>query len=106
MDIFSHSGDHVAQEGIQINDVRDERAAVHMAHAHSELTGCLGVALATAGPGVTNTVTAIANAYLSRIPVLLIGGCPTTMQANMGGLQEISHTEIMQPIRAIQPQPE
>ena len=90
--------DHVAQEGIQIIDVRDERAAVHMAHAHSELTGCLGVALATAGPGVTNTVTAIANAYLSRIPVLLIGGCPTTMQANMGGLQEISHTEIMQPI--------
>ncbi len=90
--------DRVAQEGIQIIDVRDERAAVHMAHAHSELTGCLGVALATAGPGVTNTVTAIANAYLSRIPVLLIGGCPTTMQANMGGLQEISHTEIMQPI--------
>ena len=90
--------DRVAQVGIQIIDVRDERAAVHMAHAHSELTGCLGVALATAGPGVTNTVTAIANAYLSRIPVLLIGGCPTTMQANMGGLQEISHTEIMQPI--------
>ena len=96
--IFSLSGIVSAQEGIQIIDVRDERAAVHMAHAHSELTGCLGVALATAGPGVTNTVTAIANAYLSRIPVLLIGGCPTTMQANMGGLQEISHTEIMQPI--------
>ncbi len=90
--------DRVAQEAIQIIDVRDERAAVHMAHAHSELTRCLGVALATAGPGVTNTVTAVANAYLSRIPVLLIGGCPPTMQANMGGLQEISHTEIMRPI--------
>ncbi len=43
-------------------DVRDEGAAVHMAHAHAELTGQLGVAMVTAGPGVTNCVTGIANA--------------------------------------------
>ena len=53
----------------------DEGAAVHMAHAHAELTGELGVAMVTAGPGVTNTVTAVANASLARVPVLVIGGC-------------------------------
>lgn len=54
--------DQLARGGTQIVDVRDEGAAVHMAHAHSELTGQTGVALATAGPGVTNPVTAMANA--------------------------------------------
>ena len=54
--------DHLAQHGIRIVDVRDEGAAVHMAHAHAELTGELGVAMATAGPGVTNCVTGVANA--------------------------------------------
>jgi hypothetical protein len=51
---------HVDAEGIRIIDVRDERAAVYMAHAHSELTGRIGVALVTAGPGVTNSITGIA----------------------------------------------
>ena len=68
--------DHAARLGIRIVDVRNEGAAVHMAHAHAELTGTLGVAMVTAGPGVTNTVTAIANASLARVPVLLFGGCP------------------------------
>src|SRR3974390_3877530 len=66
--------DHVARAGIRIIDVRDEGAAVHMAHAHSELTGQIGVAMVTAGPGVTNTVTGLANAWLARVPLLLIGG--------------------------------
>ena len=90
--------DHVARSGIQIIDVRDERAAVHMAHAHGELTGTMGVAMVTAGPGVTNTVTAMANASLARVPLLLIGGCTTRPQANMGPLQDIPHTEILRPI--------
>lgn len=90
--------DHVARAGIRIVDVRDERAAMHMAHAHAELTGDLGVAMATAGPGVTNTVTAVANAALARVPVLLIGGCPPRVQANMGPLQDIPQTDIMRPI--------
>src|SRR3954466_12172437 len=67
--------DHVARQGIRIIDVRDEGAAVHMAHAHHELTGALSVAMVTAGPGVTNTVTAVANASLARASVLVIGGC-------------------------------
>jgi acetolactate synthase-1/2/3 large subunit len=90
--------DHVARRGIRIIDVRDEGAAVHMAHAHAELTGTLGVAMATAGPGVTNTVTAMANASLARAPVLLIGGCTSRPQANMGPLQDIPHVDILRPV--------
>src|SRR5580658_9559656 len=90
--------DHVARLGIRIIDVRDEGAAVHMAHAHAELTGNFGVAMVTAGPGVTNTVTAIANAYLARIPLLLIGGCPPRPQVNMGPLQDIPHVDILRPV--------
>ena len=59
--VFALCGGHIMPiwmridaEGIQIVDVRDERAAVYMAHAYGELTGTLGVALVTAGPGVTN----------------------------------------------------
>ncbi len=90
--------DNVARLGIRIVDVRDEGAAVHMAHAHAELTGQLGVAMVTAGPGVTNTVTAMANASLARAPVLLIGGCTSRPQANMGPLQDIPHVDILKPV--------
>ncbi|MEJ2861676.1 thiamine pyrophosphate-binding protein [Actinomycetospora flava] len=90
--------DQLARLGVEIVDVRDEGSAVHMAHAHAELTGETAVALVTAGPGVTNTVTAIANASISRIPLLLFGGCPPRPQANMGPLQDIPHTEILAPV--------
>src|SRR3954452_20244547 len=81
--IFALCGGHIMPlwmradaEGIRIVDVRDERAAVHMAHAHAELNGSLGVALVTAGPGVTNAMTGIANAHVSRAPVLVLSGLP------------------------------
>lgn len=90
--------DQLARLGVRIVDVRDEGSAVHMAHAHSELTGETGVALVTAGPGVTNTVTAVANASISRIPLLVLGGCPPRPQSNMGPLQDIPHTEILAPV--------
>ena len=90
--------DHVARLGIRIIDVRHEGAAVHMAHAHAELTGGFGVAMVTAGPGVTNTVSGVANASLARAPVLLIGGCTSRPQANMGPLQDIPHVDILKPV--------
>jgi acetolactate synthase-1/2/3 large subunit len=90
--------DHLGRLGIRIIDVRDEGAAVHMAHAHAELTGQLGVCLVTAGPGVTNCVTGMANASLARMPVLLIGGCTSRPQANMGPLQDIPHVDILRPV--------
>ena len=51
--------------------------------------------MVTAGPGVTNTVTGIANASLACTPILLIGGCTTTPQNNMGPLQDIPHVDIL-----------
>jgi acetolactate synthase-1/2/3 large subunit len=69
-----------------------------MAHAHAELKGGFGVAMATAGPGVTNCVTAMANASLARAPVLLIGGCTSRPQANMGPLQDIPHVDLLKPV--------
>ena len=82
--------DQLAQRGVRIVDVRDEGAAVHMAHAHAVLTGSVGVAMVTAGPGVTNCVTAMANAQLERVPVLLIGGCAPGAQDDLGPLQGIA----------------
>lgn len=55
-----------------------------MAHAHAELTGTLSVVMVTAGPGVTNTVTAVANASLARVPLLLLGGLPATAPGQHG----------------------
>ena len=90
--------DHLALKGVRIIDVRDEGAAVHMAHAHAVLSGGLGVASVTAGPGVTNCVTAMANAQLERVPVLLIGGCAPVPQDDLGPLQGIDHVSIMRPV--------
>ena len=90
--------DHLAQLGVRIVDVRDEGAAVHMAHAHAALSGGVGVAMATAGPGVTNCVTAMTNAHLERVPVLLIGGCPPRPQDDLGPLQGIDHAAILAPV--------
>ena len=90
--------DFLARRGVRIVDVRDEGAAVHMAHAHAALGGGFGVALVTAGPGVTNCVTAMANAQLERVPVLLIGGCAPVAQDDLGPLQGIAHVDIMRPV--------
>jgi acetolactate synthase-1/2/3 large subunit len=103
--IFALCGGHIMPiwmrvdaEGIRIIDVRDERAAVHMAHAHAELTGGLGVALVTAGPGVTNAMTGIANAHVSRAPVLVLSGVVPSPQENRGGLQDMVHTDLLRSI--------
>ena len=90
--------DQLGQRGVRIVDVRDEGAAVHMAHAHATLSGGVGIAMATAGPGVTNCVTAMANAQLERVPVLLIGGCAPRAQDDLGPLQGIAHVDIMRPV--------
>jgi acetolactate synthase I/II/III large subunit len=90
--------DHLAQLGVRIIDVRDEGAAVHMAHAHAQLCGGVGIAMATAGPGVTNCVTAMTHAHLERVPVLLIGGCPPRPQDDLGPLQGIDHAAILAPV--------
>src|SRR5215471_11717755 len=90
--------DQLAQRNVRVFDVRDEGAGVHMAHCHAVMTGQVGIAFATAGPGVTNCVSAIANAQLERVPVLLIGGCAPIPQDDLGPLQGIDHVSIMKPV--------
>lgn len=103
--VFGLCGGHIMPiwmrldaEGIPIVDVRDERAAVHMAHAHAEITGTLGVALITAGPGVTNGMTGVANAHVARVPVLVLSGLPPSAQENRGALQDMVHTDLVRSV--------
>ena len=90
--------DAVARAGLRIVDVRHEGSAVLMAQADAELTGELGVALVTAGPGLTNAVTGSANAHASQTPVLVIAGRPTRPQAGKGAMQELPQIEIVAPL--------
>ena len=103
--IFALCGGHIMPiwmrldaEGIRIIDVRDERCAVHMAQAHAELTGELGVALVTAGPGFTNAITGIANAHVSRAPILVLSGTVTRPQENRGALQDLDQPQLVRSI--------
>ena len=105
--IFTLSGGHILaildgchQEGLRIVDVRHEQAAAHAAEAYSRLTGRLGVAVVTAGPGVTDAITGVANAWFARTPMLLIGGRHFIRQELKGGLQEMNHPQLFQGITA------
>lgn len=90
--------DAIADTDASIVDTRDERAAVHAAHAEADVTGQLGVALVTAGPGFTNAVTGIANAYTSGVPLLVVTGYPPIPQFERGALQEVPHRDMAEPV--------
>ncbi|MGE2836067.1 thiamine pyrophosphate-binding protein [Mycobacterium sp. SMC-4] len=90
--------DAVALAGIEVVDVRHEAAAVYMAHATADLSGELSVALVTAGPGLTNAVTAMSNAFVARSPVLVISGRAPRPQTGMGAMQDIAQADIVRPI--------
>ena len=79
--VFTLSGGHIAaiydgckREGIRVVDTRHEQAAVHAAEGWAKCTRTPGVAILTAGPGVTDGITGVANAYLAGSPILVIGG--------------------------------
>ena len=104
--IFTLSGGHIMpiyegalDEGIRIVDVRHEQAAVHAADAWSRLRpGSLGCAVLTAGPGVTDGVTGVANAWRANSPILVIGGQGPLDNLRRGSLQEMDHVSVMRPI--------
>ncbi|MBI5287727.1 MAG: hypothetical protein HY873_02005 [Chloroflexi bacterium] len=104
--IFTLSGGHIQNiydgcldEGIRVIDTRHEQSAGHAAEGYSRLTRKCGVAVVTAGPGVTDTVTAVATAYQNASPLLVIGGAAPLRTSLMGALQEIPGTvEMMRPI--------
>ncbi|MDH5522275.1 MAG: thiamine pyrophosphate-binding protein, partial [Acidimicrobiia bacterium] len=104
--VFTLSGGHVMgiydgclDEGIKVVDVRHEQAAVHAADAWARLNpGRVGVAILTAGPGVTDGVTGVANAWRANSPILVIGGQGPFNNLRRGSLQEMDHVSVMKPI--------
>ena len=99
--IFTLCGGHISpilvgarQAGIRVVDVRQEPTAVFAADAVSRLTGVPGVAVVTAGPGVTNSITAVKNAQMSQSPLVLFGGAPATALRGRGALQDIEQMKL------------
>jgi len=102
--IFTLIGGHISpilvgckKEKIRVIDVRHEVNAVFAADAVSRLTGVPGIAAVTAGPGVTNTITAVKNAQMAQSPLILIGGSTATILKNRGSLQDIDQLELIKP---------
>lgn len=103
--VFTLCGGHIQNiydgcldEGIRVIDVRHEQTAGHAADGWARVTGKPGVALVTAGPGVTDVVTAVANAQRAGVPMLVIGGAGPLVNKHMGSLQDMDHVELMRPI--------
>ena len=84
--------------GLRVVDFRHEQSAAHAAEGWARATGEVGVAAVTAGPGVTDAVTAIANAHRSGVPMVVIGGQGPRPFVEMGALQEMDHVTLMRPI--------
>jgi acetolactate synthase-like protein len=103
--VFTLCGGHISpilvgakQRGIRIIDMRDEKNTVFAADAVARMTGIPGVAAVTAGPGVTNTITAVKNAQMAQSPVLIFGGAPATILKGRGSLQDIDTMSVMKPV--------
>ena len=76
-------------EGIRCISTRHEQASAMMAHAYTRVTGKPGICLTTAGPGATNAVTGIANAFVDGCPVIMLGGASASVQFGKGSWQEL-----------------
>jgi acetolactate synthase-like protein len=103
--LFTLCGGHISpifvgaeNLGIKVIDTRNEATAVFAADGIGRLTGIPGVVAVTAGPGLTNTVTAIKNAQMAQSPLILLGGAAATMLKGRGALQDIDQLSIMKPI--------
>ncbi len=102
--LFTLCGGHISpilkgakDLGIRVVDVRHEATAVFAADAVARLTGIPGVAAVTAGPGATNTITAVKNAQLAQSPVVLLGGAAATVLKGRGALQDIDQMALFKP---------
>ena len=105
--MFTLSGGHVfplydgavhAEPPMRLLDVRHEQTAVFAAEATARLTRLPGLAVLTAGPGVTNGVSAITTAYFNGSPVVILGGRAPDARWGTGSLQEFDHPELFRPI--------
>ncbi|MFQ5525804.1 MAG: thiamine pyrophosphate-binding protein [Thermoanaerobaculia bacterium] len=102
--LFTLCGGHISpilvgakRQGIRVVDVRDEANAVFAADAVARLSGVVGVAAVTAGPGVTNTITAIKNAQMAQSPLVVLGGATGTVLKGRGSLQDIDQLALVAP---------
>jgi acetolactate synthase-1/2/3 large subunit len=103
--LFTLCGGHIQaiydgclDEEIRVVDVRHEQTAGHAADGMARVTGKPGVCAVTAGPGVTDVVTAVANAQRAAIPIVVIGGAGPRMLCDMGSLQDMDCVSLMRPI--------
>src|SRR5689334_19950320 len=102
--LFTLCGGHISpilvgckQRGIRVIDTRHEATAVFAADATARLSGRPGVAAVTAGPGLTNTITAVKNAQIAQSPVVLLGGAAPTVLKGRGALQDIDQLALLKP---------
>lgn len=103
--LFTLCGGHIApiylscaEEGIKVIDFRHEQAATHCADAWGRLTRHIGVAVVTAGPGVTDCITGIANAYYANSPLLVLAGKSPLNEQGQGSLQEMEQLKLVESI--------
>ena len=105
-ELFTLSGGHifplydaaVKQGDVVLYDVRHEQTAVFAAEALAKLTRRPGVAAVTAGPGVTNSVSAVTTAWLNGAPLVVLGGRAPEARWGSGSLQELDHVPILAPV--------
>ena len=103
--LYNLCGGHISpilqgaqSHGVTVVDMRDEVSAAFAADAASRMTGIPGVCAVTAGPGVTNTVTAVKNAQEAQQPIIVLGGATATVLRGRGALQDIDQLSLMEPI--------
>ena len=103
--LFTLSGGHIFSiydgcraEGIDIVDTRHEQAATFAAEGWAKVTREPGVAALTAGPGVTNGMSAMGSAMMNNSPIMVLGGRAPAMRWGMGSLQEIDHVPFVRPL--------
>jgi acetolactate synthase-1/2/3 large subunit len=111
--LFTLSGGHLfsiydgcREEGIELVDVRHEQTAAFAAEGWAKVTRELGVCALTAGPGVTNGMSAIASAGQNDSPILVLGGRAPQMRWGQGSLQEIDHVPFVRPLAKLAATPE
>src|SRR6185437_9956026 len=103
--MFTLSGGHLfsiydgcRDEGIRLIDTRHEQTATFAAEAWSKVTRVPGVAALTAGPGITNGMSAMAAAQQNQSPLLVLGGRAPALRWGQGSLQEIDHVPFVAPL--------
>ncbi|MBI4882525.1 MAG: acetolactate synthase [Actinobacteria bacterium] len=103
--MFTLNGAHIwpfyeaaRDQGMQVVDTRHEQTATFAAEAYAKLTRRPGLAALTAGPGITNGVSAVTSAWFNGSPLVVLGGRAPALRWGSGSLQEFDHVPVMRPI--------